>query len=105
MSKMQNLKSKFRTSATWKRFRKHIMNKQKNIDPITKHKLYAKCNCHHCDLREENYKDLSDEEAFVVLNQKTHDFIHWGYKYYCEDKNFVQRCVSLWELMIEKSTK
>ena len=106
MSKTQNWKSKFRASSIWKNFRKKIMNKQKGIDPITKAKLYAGFNVHHLCLDENKYKDLTNEEDFVALNKKTHDFLHWAYTYYKKfGYDFIDIFVYYLDRMIELNKK
>lgn len=68
-------KGDFRKSLRWKLWRKFLINKQK-IDPITGSKLTKGANCHHMDMREENYENL-DEKRFRMLNKKTHDMVHF----------------------------
>lgn len=72
----QNWKKNFRNSKEWKEFRRSMREKQK-FDPVTGQKLTPLFNLHHCDLSEENYMDLSNEENFVCLNQATHKLIHF----------------------------
>ena len=82
-SKKSPLKAKFRSSKVWRDFRKEMMVKQKNIDPITGSKLLSKCNLHHRlqDLDLDEYKDISNPENFVMINSQTHDCIHYMLRY------------------------
>jgi hypothetical protein len=75
-SKSQSLKTKFRRSAKWTKFRRHMKAKQKT-DPITGSPLTPTCSVHHLDMREENYEDLSDETHFVALNATSHETCHF----------------------------
>lgn len=72
----QKTKQKFRTTKKWKYFRKKKIEEQK-FDPITGAKLGKMANCHHCDLDESHYEDLSIEDNFVCLNKMSHDIIHF----------------------------
>lgn len=72
----QNWKKNFRSSKAWKEFRDKIKKKQIN-DPVTLQKLTIHANLHHMDLDEEHYMDLSNEDNFVFVNQKTHECIHY----------------------------
>ena len=93
MNKVQKDKRNFRASKIWKAFRKKMMNKQKNIDPITKRKLYKGWNLHHkhvtADIDE--YQVISNEEHYVCLNKQTHEFLHWLYRYWKNDPDILNR--------------
>lgn len=91
MSKQQNLKSKFRSSSVWKKWRKVVYDKDKGIDFITQKKVRKGAVTHHMDLREDHYKDLSDPDRFRTLNVNTHKFIHWLYGYWLKDKDILMR--------------
>lgn len=95
----QSWKTKFRASSIWKKWRHRIFVKDKGIDYITGKKLYAGCNCHHMDLREENYKNLEDENRFIMLNKKSHEFIHWLFTYWTKDKDIINRITNLLQEM------
>ena len=71
-SKVQAAKTRFRRSARWTKFRRHMKAKQK-VDPITGSPLSPTCSIHHLDMREENYEDLSDETNFAALNPQSHE--------------------------------
>ena len=104
MSKQQNLKSKFRSSAVWKKWRKVIYDKDKGKDFITQKKLYKGSTTHHMDLREEHYKNLENPERFLSLNTMTHKFIHWLYTYWVKDKDIINRITKVLEDMERYST-
>lgn len=84
LSKLQKSKRNFRNSKAWKEFRHKMNVKQKGIDPITGAKLAKGCNLHHRHVTagEDDYKDMSNEEDFVMLNSMTHKMLHWAYTYY-----------------------
>lgn len=69
------------------------MNKQKGIDPITKHKLYKGWNLHHRHVTADTdeYQDISNEEHYVCLNKQTHEFLHWLYRYWKNDPEILKR--------------
>lgn len=75
-SKAQSAKTKFRRSAKWTKFRRHMKSSQK-VDPITGSPLAPTCSVHHLDMREENYEDLSNESHFVALNAQSHETVHF----------------------------
>ena len=72
----QKAKTKFRSSKPWKEFRDK-KRKEQQFDPITGAKLTRMANLHHCDLNEEHYEDLSNEDNFVFLNQASHKVVHY----------------------------
>ena len=96
----QTTKAKFRSSKAWKDFRRKMLQIQK-IDPVTLHRL-NKAHLHHLDLRAENYKNL-DESRFVLLNQQTHDCIHFLFRYYEKDPMILRRVENILEMMKEFS--
>lgn len=75
-SNAQSAKTKFRRSAKWIKFRRHMKAKQKT-DPITGSPLAPTCSVHHLDMREANYEELSDETRFVALNAQSHETVHF----------------------------
>ena len=93
MNKNQKEKRNFRASKVWKAFRKKMMNKQKGIDPITKHKLYKFWNLHHRHVTADTdeYQDISNEEHYICLNKQTHEFLHWIYRYWKNDPDILNR--------------
>lgn len=100
ISESEKFKRRVRQSKKWKEL-KHIKNvEQKGKDPITNKKLLKGANCHHLDLRVENYEDLSPEKL-VLLNKKTHDCVHFLYSYYKNDKHIIERLVDILERMIK----
>lgn len=84
MSKLQKSKRNFRNSKAWKEFRHKMNVLQNGKDPITGAKLAKGCNLHHRHVTagEDDYKDMSNEEDFVMLNSMTHKMLHWAYTYY-----------------------
>ena len=84
LKKTQSLKTKFRSSKEWKTFRKDLKKSQK-IDPITLKRLTTRANCHHRDLNENHYTDLSNPSHFVMYNPQTHDTIHFLYNIVVRD--------------------
>ena len=78
----QKDKTKFRKSSIWYKFKAYLKKRSKGNDEITGQPLHKGCNVHHLDINEENYRDLSNENHFVVVNKNTHNFIHWLYPIY-----------------------
>ena len=72
-------KSKFRQSSKWKNWRKYLKGKRK-VDEITNKPLYKGWQCHHLDMSSEHYTELY-EDKFICVNRKTHDVIHWLFRY------------------------
>lgn len=95
--KIQNKKSKFRASSKWKDFRKKMKDKQK-VDFITGKPLYAGFNLHHLDLDENHYEDISNEDNFICLNRKSHDLIHFLFRYK-EWRQLLKNIETLLEIM------
>lgn len=91
MNKAQQKKTKFRTSAKWKKFRHFKHTQQLGIDPITNKKLLKKANLHHLDLDATHYEDITQPENFVFLNYETHKVIHFLYTYYKKDPLILER--------------
>ena len=84
MNKSQKSKRNFRNSKAWKEFRHKMNVLQHGIDPITGAKLTKGSNLHHRHISagEDDYKDMSNEDDFVMLNSMTHKMLHWAYTYY-----------------------
>ena len=99
VNKSQQMKKDFRTSDIWKKFRLLMIEAQEGIDIITLKKLYKGSNCHHCDLREENYTNIDDPSRFCMLNKKTHSMVHWLYPYWLKDPEVIDRLIVVLENM------
>ena len=97
----QTTKAKFRASKAWKDFRRKMFQIQK-VDPITLKKLNKMAHLHHLDLCADNYKNL-DVSRFVLLNQQTHDCIHFLFRYYEKDPLILRRVENILEMMKELS--
>lgn len=78
-SKAQTMKTKFRRSSRWLKFRRYMKATQKT-DPVTGSPLSAGFSVHHLDLREEHYEDLSEPGRFVGLNNLSHSTCHFLYQ-------------------------
>lgn len=76
----QQMRDNIRLSDDWWFMRQRLMEEQK-IDPVTQSKLTVRANCHHLDQRDENYNKLIDKR-FIMLNPRTHKFIHFIYPAY-----------------------
>lgn len=74
----QKEKSKFRSTAKWKKFRVFMKKSSGDVDAITRKPLRAGWNLHH--MNEKDYTDLKPEK-FLCLNKKTHDMLHWLARY------------------------
>lgn len=79
MTEEAKLKRNFRATSKWKNWRKYLKTKRK-VDEITGKPLYKGFQCHHLDMRIDNYTDLR-EDKFVVLNKTTHDVVHFLFRY------------------------
>ena len=101
MNNTQKMKRDFRKSKIWKALRHKKNVEQNGIDPITKKKLLKYCNLHHLDLDEKNYTHLDNEDNFVLLNKQTHECLHFLYRYYCKDKDILERFRYYLDLMCE----
>ena len=99
VNKSQQMKKDFRASDIWKKFRLFMIETQKGVDVITLKKLYKGSNCHHCDLREENYTKIDDPTRFVMLNKKTHEFVHFIFPYWLKDPEIIDRLIVVLENM------
>ena len=88
--KAQSLKTAFRSTSKWKRFRKS-MGDSCLVDFITNLPLESGWQCHHMDLDPSHYEDLQDRSKFRCLNKTTHNFIHWIWQYYKEDPSIINR--------------
>ena len=93
-------KAQFRRSAEWKLFRKSLLE-QEDQDYITQSKLNKKANCHHLDMSDENYTDLSNPDHFIMLNKKTHTMIHQLFSYYKKDPHVLDRIKDVLDRMME----
>ena len=80
MNENQRMKTKFRTTAKWKKFRSKL-KKERKYDAVTGKPLLKGWNLHHCDLNESHYSDISNEDNFECLNKNSHEFVHWLFRY------------------------
>jgi hypothetical protein len=94
-------KKSFRGSGIWQKWRNHMKAYANYKDYITGKPLRSGWNCHHMDLDEEHYQDLSDETHFMALSKKTHDLLHFCYTYYSKDENFIWRLKDALDRMVE----
>ena len=88
-------KASFRKTSKWKNWRKHLKTKRKT-DEVTGKPLYKGWQCHHFDMRIENYEDLR-EEKFACLNKQTHEVVHWMFRY----KNWKEIIYNLSKILTE----
>lgn len=79
MTKEAKHKADFRKTSKWKNWRKYLKSKRK-VDEITGKPLYKGFQVHHLDMRDDHYEELY-EEKFACLNRKTHDVVHFLYRY------------------------
>jgi hypothetical protein len=97
-SKAQTMKTKFRRSSRWLKFRRYMKATQKT-DPITGSPLSPTFSVHHCDLREEHYEDVSDSERFIGLNPQTHETVHFLYQAHCGWRSAVMNLIRILKRM------
>lgn len=99
MNEIQRKKRNFRARKAWKLFKLKKKKECGGIDKITLHKLSKRFELHHEDLREENYEVLNDN--FLPCNNKTHEVIHWLWRYYVVDPQIIDRLKDEMERMKE----
>jgi hypothetical protein len=97
LNEAQRRKRNFRAKKVWKLFKLKKKKECGGIDKITLHKLSKRFELHHEDLREENYEVLNDN--FLPCNNKTHEVIHWLYRYYVKDPGIIHRLKAEMEKM------
>jgi hypothetical protein len=90
--------SSFLRSKVWVNFRKKVYDLFKGKDPLTQSKLYKGYSTHHLDQRKANYYNL-DEERFLPLNKKSHECVHFLYRYYIKDKKIIDRLIEILDKM------
>lgn len=83
-------RAKFRRSKKWKEFRRQMKSVEGNRDMITGLPLRRDWNLHHLDLRVGNYDNLVPNR-FIPLNRDTHEFVHWLYKIWKNDRQVLSR--------------
>ena len=101
----QSEKTKFRSSAKWKKFRLFMKQKQDGKCFITHKPLYKGANLHHADLNPGHYDDLSNPDNFFFLNKSLHDVVHVLYRYYCNDVTVLDRLKQVLDRMREINEK
>ena len=90
MNDIQRMKRNFRNTSVWKKFKSHLKTERK-VDALTNKPLRAGWNCHHMDLNDKNYTDLTDETHFLTLNKMSHDMLHTILRYALTDPGFMER--------------
>jgi hypothetical protein len=88
--KAQARKTKFRRSSKWMKFRKRMKAKQK-VCQLTLRPLLKGWNLHHMNLDEEFYEDITNENNFKCLNKKSHEVVHFLFRYYINDEDIIKR--------------
>lgn len=99
--KTQKEKTKFRSTAKWKKFRLEMKKRQQGLCFITHKKLLKGANLHHLDLNPEHYEDISKKDNFIFLNKSMHDVVHTLYRYYIKDKEVIYRLKYILDKMVE----
>jgi hypothetical protein len=94
------IKSEFRKSLKWKRWRYAMIDYYGNKDALTLKPLHKFSNTHHMDMRAENYTKLSPER-FRMLNSKSHELIHFFYPYFVKDPFIIDRLKAILEEMVK----
>ena len=101
LNQNQKAKTKFRATKKWKDFRHKIYIKQGGKDYITQSKLRKYSALHHCDLDQNHYEDLSNEDNFYYLNNGCHDTVHYLFTYYKKDQTVLDRLQEVLDKMLE----
>ena len=94
----QKEKARARNSKAWGNLKEEVVKRYLGVDPVTQAPLRRGWNLHHCDMRKEYYGDFNPEK-FLPLNNRTHDFIHWLYGYWRNDKGIMNRLGLVMEIM------
>lgn len=97
-SKAAKEKRNFRQRKVFKDFKETMRKLSLGLDFITQSKLREGWNLHHKDLDPDNYEILSPER-FACLNNQTHEMVHWAFRYYVKDPQFIDRLQSVLEDM------
>ena len=100
MNEKQKAKRNFRSTKVWKEFRKKMFKNCNGVDLITGHKLRKGYQLHHRNLDETQYQNLR-EDWFICINNQTHDFLHWLFRYYPKDPAIIDRIKAEMERMKE----
>lgn len=95
----QKEKRDFRYTSKWKRFRVKMKKLAQGIDFITMKPLTKAWNLHHLDMKDVNYKDITNPDRFIALNEDTHKIVHWLYPIYKKDKDVIARLEYILMLM------
>ena len=93
-------RSEFRKSDVWHKL-KAKCRLHTSKDYITKEPLCRNWNLHHLDLNVQRYDNTNDIKRFMPLNPKTHEIIHWLYKWYKKDHRIIERIIYTLEKMEE----
>ena len=84
----QAFRRKVRASKLWAELRSLKRNEQQNIDPISLGKLSRSANLHHLSTFSVDFYDDLNPERFKLLNQKTHDTVHFLFDIVLREGNF-----------------
>lgn len=96
----QKDKHKFRQSSPFLKLKEELLVKSGNLDHITHHSLKEeKTSCHHLDMRNTEYTDLTDINKFILLNESTHRAVHIIYSAYRKDETVLDRLKEVLERM------
>lgn len=101
MTEAEKKKRKFRSTNTWKNFRKYMRSKFK-VDALTGKPLRAGWQLHHLDLDENNYNVLN-EKMFCCVNRNSHKIIHEIYRY--DTENYINNLHTILNQMKEINKK
>lgn len=80
MTEVKKAKAKFRATKEWKQFRDLMFKEFDGKDAITGRPLRKGWQLHHLDLDPDNYRILNPNH-FIPLNKKTHDVVHFLFRY------------------------
>lgn len=103
MTDEQKKKRNFRQSKKWKEFKKKKKAECGGVDYITQYPLRKGFQLHHLNLRAEDYEDL--DQDFLCCNRMTHEFIHWIWRYYKNDKGIICRLENILDRMFKINNK
>lgn len=88
----QAFRRKVRASKLWAELRALKRKEQDNIDPISLGRLSKSANLHHLSTFSVDFYDDLNPERFKLLNQKTHDTVHFLFDIVLREGNFGVFC-------------
>ena len=67
------------------------MKAKQKVCQLTLRPLLKSWNLHHMKMDEDSYENISNENNFKCLNKKSHEVIHFLFRYYVNDEDIIKR--------------